>query len=411
MFGHGGGVMKRRYEALISDHFKSNRQMLFLMGPRQVGKTTTSREVAPVFGESLYLNWDNQEHRELVLAGPAAVAAGMGLDRLREQPPLLILDEIHRYGRWKTFLKGLFDSYPQELKILVTGSARLDIFKAGGDSLMGRYFPFRMHPLSVAELLGTGLNDDPILHQPQRIDDEAFEALVRFGGFPEPFLRQQQRFSNRWRRLRSQQLFREDLRDLTRVQELEVVENLAEILRRRSGQLTSYSSLARSVNASVDSIRRWLVTLESLYYCFAVRPWSRNIARALRKEPKYYLWDWSIVEDPGQRAENLVASALLKAVHWWTDRGVAEFGLYFVRDKQKREVDFVVTRDDRPWFLVEVKSSGAASLSPQLAYFQRQAGDAHAFQVGLDLPFVERDCFEVTKPVIVPARTLLAQLV
>ena len=403
--------MKRRYEAVISDHFNNNRQMLFLMGPRQVGKTTTSRESASSFNEHLYLNWDNQEHRELLLAGPAAVAGRIQLDRLREKTPLLILDEIHRYGRWKNFLKGLFDSYPEEIKILVTGSARLDIFKAGGDSLMGRYFPYRMHPLSVAELMGTGIREDPILHQPHRVDDDAFEALVQFGGFPEPFLRQEQRFSNRWRRLRSQQLFKEDLRDLTRINELDVVQSLAEILRRRSGQLTSYSSLARSVNASVDSIRRWVATLESLYYCFAVRPWSRNIARALRKEPKYYLWYWSIVGDSGQRAENLVASALLKAVHFWTDQGLGEFGLYFVRDKQKREVDFVVTREDRPWFLVEVKSSGAASLSPQLAYFQRQSGAAHAFQVALDLPFVDRNCFEEEKPVIVPARTFLAQMV
>ncbi len=403
--------MKRRYEAVISDHFNNNRQMLFLMGPRQVGKTTTSRESASSFDENLYLNWDNQEHRALVLAGPAAVAGRMQLERLREKTPLLILDEIHRYGRWKNFLKGLFDSYPEKVKILVTGSARLDIFKAGGDSLMGRYFPYRMHPLSVAELVDTGIREDPILCQPRRMDDGAFEALVRFGGFPEPFLRQEQRFSNRWRRLRSQQLFKEDLRDLTRINELDVVESLAEILRRRSGQLTSYSSLARSVNASVDSIRRWLTTLGSMYYCFAVRPWSRNIARALRKEPKYYLWDWSTVEDSGQRAENLVASALLKAVHFWTDQGLGEFGLYFVRDKQKREVDFVVTREDRPWFLVEVKSSGAASLSPQLAYFQRQSGAAHAFQVALDLPFVDRDCFEEEKPVIVPARTFLAQMV
>ncbi len=403
--------MKRRYEAVISDHFNNNRQMLFLMGPRQFGKTTTSRESATSFDENLYLNWDNQEHRALVLAGPAAVAGRMQLERLREKTPLLILDEIHRYGRWKNFLKGLFDSYPEKVKILVTGSARLDIFKAGGDSLMGRYFPYRMHPLSVAELVDTGIREDPILCQPRRMDDGAFEALVRFGGFPEPFLRQEQRFSNRWRRLRSQQLFKEDLRDLTRINELDVVESLAEILRRRSGQLTSYSSLARSVNASVDSIRRWLTTLGFLYYCFAVRPWSRNIARALRKEPKYYLWDWSTVEDSGQRAENLVASALLKAVHFWTDQGLGEFGLYFVRDKQKREVDFVVTREDRPWFLVEVKSSGAASLSPQLAYFQRQSGAAHAFQVALDLPFVDRDCFEEEKPVIVPARTFLAQMV
>jgi predicted AAA+ superfamily ATPase len=403
--------LKRRYERVIRDHFRQNRQMLLLMGPRQVGKTTTGRETATAFAEHLYLNWDNQEHRRLVLSGPDKVAERMQLDRLREEPPLLVLDEVHRYGRWKGFLKGLFDSYPEALRILVTGSARMDVFKAGGDSLMGRYFPYRMHPLSVAEISNPGLPEAPICSEPRRVDEAAFEALLRFGGFPEPFVRSEQRFYNRWRRLRSQQLFREDLRDLTRIQEIGVVESLAEVVRRRSGQLISLTSLAQAVNASVDSARRWLRTLEKLYYCFAVRPWSRNIARALRKEPKYYLWDWSLVEDPGQRTENLVASALLKAVHMWTDLGFGEFGLYFIRDKQKREVDFVVTREDSPWFLVEVKSSGGAALSPQLGYFQGQTGAAHAFQVALDLPFLERDCFEVAGPVVVPARTFLAQLV
>jgi predicted AAA+ superfamily ATPase len=385
--------------------------MMFLMGPRQVGKTTTARQSAVVFAHHSYLNWDNQRDRETILRGPDAVAEHAGLDRLHEEPPLLVLDEIHRHGRWKTFLKGLFDSYPSVVRILVTGSARLDVFKAGGDSLMGRYFPYRLHPLSVAELGDTSPRKDPINRTPPSIADGALEALLRFGGFPEPFLRQDERFFRRWRRLRSQQLFEEDLRDLTRIQELGQVQVLAELLRRRAGQLTSYASLARAVNASVDSVRRWLATLERLYYCFAVRPWSRNVARALRKEPKYFLWDWSPIDDPGARAENLVACALLKAVHFWTDHGLGEFALHFVRDKQKREVDFLVSRDDRAWFLVEVKTSGSSPLSASLACFQAQTGAEHAFQVALDLPSVERDCFEISTPIIVPARTFLAQLV
>jgi predicted AAA+ superfamily ATPase len=276
---------------------------------------------------------------------------------------------------------------------------------------MGRYFAYRMHPLSTAELTYGSLRDGLIEHQPRPVDGGQFEALLRFGGFPEPFLRQETRFWNRWRRLRSQQLFKEDLRDLTRIQELGQVETLAELIRLQVGQLTSYTSLATGVNASVDSIRRWTRTLEALYYCFPVRPWYRNVARALRKEPKYYLWDWSLVDTPGARVENFVASALLKAVHLWTDHGNGDFGLFFIRDKEKREVDFVVVRDGRPWFLVEVKSSGSKHLSPALKYFQNKTGARHAFQLAMDLPFIERDCFEHTTPIIVPARTLLAQLV
>ena len=194
------------------------------------------------------------------------------------------------------------------------------------------------------------------------------------------------------------------------VHQLGQVETLAELVRQQCGQLSSYSSFARAIGASVDSVRRWLGTLESLYFCYPLRPWHLNVARSLRKEPKYYLWDWSQAPDEGARAENLVASALLKAVHLWTDLGAGDFGLYFLRDKQQHEVDFVVVRDGQPWFLVEVKRSGSASLSPALARFQRQTGAPHAFQVALDLPYVERDCFAHSHPLIVPTQTFLAQL-
>jgi predicted AAA+ superfamily ATPase len=339
------------------------------------------------------------------------MAERMELDRLREEPPLLVLDEVHKHRRWKTFLKGFFDSYPDVARVLVTGSARLDLFQAGGESLMGRYFPYRHHPLSVAELLDTSLPDEPPRREPAVIDRDRFEALWRFGGFPEPLLRQDTRFYNRWRRLRSTQLFHEEFRDLTRIQELGQVEMLAELVRRRAGQLVSYSSLAGSIQASVDSVRRWLKALEALYYCFAVRPWYKNISRALRKEPKYFLWDWSQLEEPGARAENLVACALLKAVDFWTDYGFGEYGLHFVRDKQKHEVDFLVSHDGSPWLLVEVKLAASTQLSPNLTYFQAQSGARHALQVAFDAEPIERDCFSATRPMIVPARTFLAQLV
>jgi len=403
--------MKRIYDELILRHFGENRQMLFLMGPRQVGKTTTAEQGAGEFARHFYLNWDNQADRESILLGPDEVAGVMGLDQFREEPPLLVLDEVHKYRRWKNFMKGFFDTYADAARVLVTGSARLDVFQAGGDSLMGRYFPYRHHPLSVAELLDTSLPDEPLRREPGVIGRDRFEALWRFGGFPEPLLRQNTRFYNRWRRTRSMQLFHEEFRDLTRIQELGQVEMLAELVRRRAGQLISYTSLARSIQASVDSVRRWLKSLEMLYYCFAVRPWHKNISRALRKEPKYFLWDWSLAEDPGSRAENLVACALLKAVHFWTDYGFGNFGLHFIRDKQKHEVDFLVSRDDNPWLLVEVKLAASAKLSPNLSYFQAQSGARHALQVAFDTEPVERDCFEATRPVIVPAPTFLAQLV
>jgi len=399
------------YDAAIESHFGDARQMLFLSGPRQVGKTTSARHVAGALGDAVYLNWDNADHRRTILAGPDAIARAAGLDHLRDEPPTLVMDEIHKLQLWKDLLKGLFDTYGDRVRIVVTGSARMEVFRKGGDSLMGRYFPYRMHPLSVAELATPGLPNEPPRTDFAPVEDGTLDRLLRFSGYPEPFLRAEARFHTRWRRLRSQQLLREDVRDLTRVQELGRLEVLATLIRERAGQLVSYTSLANQIGVTIDTVRRWLEILGALYYCFPVRPWWRNVARALRKEPKYYLWDWSVLRDPGARYENLVASALLKAVHFWTDHGYGDFDLHFLRDKQKREVDFLVTRDNEPWFLVEAKATGRARLSPALAHFQDQLAAPHAFQVALDLPPIRRDCFTVNAPVIVPARTFLAQLV
>jgi len=403
--------IERTLTGVARGHLARERQMLFLTGPRQVGKTTCARMALGGHRERAYLSGDNADDRELLLQGPTALATRLGLDRLRDEPVACALDELHKYARWKDLLKGFFDTYERQVRLVVTGSARLDVFRSGGDSLMGRYFPYRLHPLSVAELVDPAPPEAAAPRPPRALDDEAFDALERFGGFPEPFVRGEQRFWNRWRRLRTEQLLREDLRDLTRIQEVAQVEVLAEVLRRQAGGLVSLTSLANAVAVSIDTVRRWIGTLEALYYCFSIRPWIRNVTRSLRKEPKLYLWDWSLVDDPGARAENQVAAALLKATQLWTDLGFGTFALHFLRDKEQREVDFLVSRDDQPWFLVEVKRTGGAPLSPHLARFQSQTGAPHAFQVAWDLPFVARDAFELTTPVIVPARTFLSQLV
>jgi predicted AAA+ superfamily ATPase len=321
-----------------------------------------------------------------------------------------VLDELHKRPAWKDWLKGLFDAWERQVHIVVSGSARLGIFRSGGDSLVGRYFPYRMHQLSLAELLQpaprTAAIGPPLA---DRLDE--LHALVRWGGFPEPLERASTRFWNRWRRARTMQLLRDDLRDLTRVHDVAQVQLLAEAVRRTVGTTTSYTWFARQVSASVDSARRWLEVLGALYHVFPVHPWYHNVPRSLRKEPKWYLWDWSHVPGSGPAAENLVACALLKAVHFWTDHGLGDYRLWFIRDKQKREVDFLVSRDGEPWFLVEVKTSGGASLSPALGIFQRVTGASHAFQVAMDLEPVSRDCFAETRPVIVPAATFLSQLV
>lgn len=403
-------VLKRIYEAVFEEHLAENRQMLFMVGPRQVGKTTTSLEVSEPYKHHFYFNWDSQSDRLKIVEGPDAIAEMMQLHTLRKTPPVVVFDELHKYGKWKTFLKGFFDKYSKYVHIIVTGSARLDVYKAGGDSLMGRYFPYRLHPFSVAEIVDPTLKKTEI-SDPKKISTLQFDHLLTYGGFPEPLLKHNSQFYTRWKRTRTQQLFEEDLRDLTRIQELGQMQILAEVLRHQVGQLTSYTELSKKVNVSIDTIRRWLEILKSFYYCYTIQPWTKNVVRSLLKEPKIYLWDWSFNTSIGARAENFIASHLLKAVHFWTDRGWGDYELYYVRDKEKREVDFLVAKNGTPWCLVEVKNSSQGSLSKSLFYFQEMLEVPFAVQVALDLDYVECSCFETSRPLLVPAKTFLSQLI
>jgi uncharacterized protein len=379
--------------------------MAFVAGPRQVGKTTTSRQFAT--GKS-YFSWDDPDHRRLILKGPATIADEAGTAQLRDRKPVIVFDELHKYARWKAFLKGFFDTYGERVQVIVTGSARLEVYRRGGDSLMGRYLSYRMHPLSVGELIRTDLPVREIA-EPDRLSDAQFGALWEHGGYPEPFLLRDITFTRRWRDLRRQQLVREDVRDMTRIQEIGQLEVLVELLLERSASHLVYSNLARDVNVSVDTIRRWIAALGALYFGFLVRPWYRNVGKSLRKEPKWYCLDWSSLDDRGQRLETLVACHLLKAVHTWQDLGLGTYELRYLRDKQKREADFVVIRNQKPWFIVEVELSDT-SLSPSLEHFQRQISAEHAFQAVLEIDPVKQSCFTRHDPCVVPLRTLLAQL-
>jgi uncharacterized protein len=393
----------RLYTAVLKDHLSRHRQMALVAGPRQVGKTTACRSIGDA-----YLNWDNADDRRQILRGPAALADRLHLDRLRGQLPVVVFDELHKHSKWKTLLKGFFDTYGDRTRVVVTGSSRLDVFRRGGDSLMGRYLLYRMHPWSVAESIRTSLPEREI-HAPADIPAAEWNALWEHGGFPEPFLRRDSRFSRRWRSLRRDQLSREDLRDLAHISDLGTMETLMQLLAERSADPLVYSNLAGEVQVSVDTAKRWVDLLARIHYGFLVRPWFKNVAKALRKEPKWFLRDWSGVDDEGARAETFVACHLLKAVEGWTDLGFGDFELRYLRDKQKREVDFLVVRDRKPWFLVEAKLSDT-HVSSSLAYYQQQTAASHAFQVVVNLPYEPADCFTVRRPVVVPARSFLSQL-
>ena len=399
-------AVPRIYDSLVVDHLANNRQMAFVSGPRQVGKTTSCRHQA-----NAYVNWDNLDDRDLILAGPSRIVEKFGLNRLAEAAPVVLFDELHKLPRWKEFLKGFFDAYADQARILVTGSSRLDIYRRGGDSLMGRYFPYRMHPFSVAETITQELpNAERILRPPRPANETDFAALWRYGGYPEPFLRRDARFSRRWQSLRLQQLVREDIRDLTQVQQLDQLQTMVRLLSSLSARQLVFSNLAKQVRVAADTVRRWVAALCDFHFGFTVRPWFENVSRSLRKEPKWYLRDWAAIKDEGSRAETFVACHLLKAVEGWTDLGLGVFDLGYLRDKEQREVDFLVVRDGKPWFLAEVKHRDG-SLSPALKRFQDQLQAPFAFQVVLEAEYVEADCFtRPGGPLIVPARTFLSQL-
>ncbi len=400
--------MQRLYTKIVEDHFSNNSQMLFLAGPRQVGKTTIAKEILSRYG-GFYLNWDNPEDRLTFLSTNKKIIDKLPSRTLEKAKPLIIFDEIHKYKDWKNRLKGFYDEVGKECNILVTGSATLDLYHKGGDSLMGRYFPYSIHPMSVNEILRPG-SEKSLMEAPQEISEEAYKNLFEFGGFPDPYIKASQTFARQWKRTRHKQLLREDIRDLGSIQDADQLELLVLLLKGQIGSQINYTNLANKIRVTDMTIRRWIELLKTTYYCYFLRPWSTNVPRSILKDPKVYLWDWSDIEDPGARFENFIASHLYKSIAYWNDSGKGDFGLFYVRDKAQREVDFLVTQNNKPWILVEAKIS-PQSLSPSLKYFEKEIKPSHVFQVVHDMHYVNHSCFETPYPLVVPARTFLSQLV
>jgi predicted AAA+ superfamily ATPase len=322
-----------------------HQKIILLTGPRQCGKTTLSKMLEPDYQ---YINYDLAEHRLLIKE--------KSWDR---QKTLVIFDELHKMENWKAWLKGIYDVEGLPPALLVTGSAKLNVFRKVGDSLAGRHFQFRLHPLDLKEALSFTALDR----------DECFERLMTVGGFPEPFLKGTQTFYNRWKRSHIDMIMREDLVTLSAVRDIQSIETLIELLRSRVGSPVSANSLAIDLQKSPNTINNWLKLLEDLYVIFKINPYHRNIARALLKQPKYYFYDNAMVQgDKGIRLENLVACALLKEIHRTQDVDGNDFDLNYIRNKDGQEIDFLVSRKNEPVKLIEVKWKDA-NLSPNFKKF------------------------------------------
>ncbi len=324
------------------------KKMVLLAGPRQAGKTTLAKEIAKEFSSSTYLNYDRLEDRKILLK-----------EAWLPSTELLIFDEIHKMPKWKNFLKGVYDTKPASQKILVTGSARLEVFKKVGDSLAGRYFLHRLMPLSPAEC--------EKVHASYTL-----ERFLERGGFPEPFLTENTTDANRWRLQYTDSLLREDVLDFENIQNLNAIRLVFEMLREKVGSPVSYTSLAEDIAISPNTVKKYIQILEALYVVFRVTPFSHNIARSLLKEPKIYFFDTGLVKgDSGAKFENLVASCLLKHVFARIDYEAENVSLHYLQTKDKQEVDFALVKDKTAQKIIEAKHADA-SIASSLRYFHEK---------------------------------------
>ena len=351
--------MKNRYLiSTINEICFPMHKMAFVSGPRQCGKTTLAKMILKFRKQGKYNNWDDTEFRRIWTKNPSSIVTGES-----KAVPLIIFDEIHKAKMWKRTLKGIYDGLNKPADIIVTGSARLNVYKKGSDSLLGRYYHFRLHPFSLAEIQKNKMIEPDVLINQiflkslkiKKSSIGIIESLFKYGGFPEPFLAQDERHARLWRRGRVEKVIREDLRDISRIPELSQIEMLTSLIPERVGSFLSRATLRETLEVSFDTIRRWLAYLKELYYIFELKPYTNSIVRTLKKEGKIYLWDYSEVEDAGARFENMAASHLLKFCHFWTDNGYDDFELFYLRNKEKEEIDFLICKNKKPWLPIEVK--------------------------------------------------------
>lgn len=333
-------------------------KMVFLGGARQVGKTTLAKHILRDKKSSHYLTWDDLADRKIILTNTIPTDA-----------ELVVLDEIHKYRLWRTIVKGYFDKHFPTSNILVTGSARLDHFRKGGDSLVGRYHYLRLHPFTLPEMSS-------------QCEADHLPVLLKFGGFPEPLFKQSTRHLKRWQRERVSRVVTQDLSDLESVKDTSQIELLCELLYDRIASPLSIKSLSEDLSVSPHTVSHWIEILESLYFCHRISPYGTNRARAVKKTQKLYLWDWSQCTNAGAVFENLVAAHLLKYCHFHEDYHGDKMELRYLKDIDGKELDFVVIKNAKPLFALECKT-GEKQLQKSAAFFQDKFKIPKAYQVHL----------------------------
>jgi len=396
--------LERYLQNQIQTDALADGKIAFINGPRQVGKTTMAESLLSDLKQSShYYTWDDDEFRKAWIKGPKDL-----LSRLKPGSTV-VFDEVHKDRKWKSKIKGLYDIFKNDLCFIVTGSARLDFYRKSGDSLQGRCFPYRMHPISVGET-------NRVKPPPETSWEEnhahsfPWKDLLQYGGFPEPFFSQNAEKIRRWQRLYRERMIREDLRDLQEVRDVRLVESLALLLQERVASQLSYESIREDLSTSFESIKRWIDLLEALYFCYRIKPYSKDLNQSLKKEPKLFLYDWSLVSNEGARFENMVAGHLLKSCHAWTDCAMGEFDLHYIRDKQKREVDLFVAKNGKPFALIEVKSNQSTP-TPSLLHYQKVLKPKFCIQVVKEEKKERRSSLQYPDVQVISAERFLGSLV
>jgi uncharacterized protein len=365
--------MKRYLSKYIKSDLKD--KMVFLWWPRQVGKTTLSKKIAKKdYNEYTYLNWDNISDKKDILR-----------TIYKWWSEIIIFDEIHKYKNWKNFLKWEFDKNKEKYDFLVIWSARLDIYQKWWDSLLWRYYYFRLHPLSLAEVIWINNNfeNNLDLNFSEKFFNKALDRLRDFWWFPEVFKKEDKRFLKRWIIDRKTRLIKEDIRDLSNVRDISSIELLWVLLPDRVASLFSINSLVEDLWVTHKTVSNWVNILENIYYIYRIYPYNSSLIKSIKKEPKLFLWDWSELKDKWAKNENLVASHLLKYTHFLRDIYWYDTRLSFVHDREWREVDLAVIVDDKLEILIEVKSK-YKKIPNNLKYFTRKMSPKHSFLVVFD---------------------------
>jgi predicted AAA+ superfamily ATPase len=405
-------MIDRELYIKIWKELSRDKSMVFVVGPRQSGKTTLAHIIGRSFTNSLYFNWDIAGQRTRLIENPNFFES---VDRKDSSPPLIVFDEIHKYRKWKSYLKGVYDQFHDQYQFLVSGSGRLDIYQKGGDSLAGRYLQMHLWPLTVAELGRRNHAFEDFRRNPVRLAmerrkelKETWMQLSSLSGFPDPYLSGRMTSYRRWSSTYSLRIIREDIRDLTGIKSVGDVETLYLLMPSRVGSPLSIPSLSRDLRVSYNSISSWLAVFQRFFLVFSIAPWTRRIARAVHKERKVYLFDAPLIREPAARFENMVALELWRAVTSWNDLGYGSFSLHFIRNKERQEVDFLLAEDNEPLLLVEAKMSDP-SPSPALKKFQRALG-VPAVQLTMEGEGFKKFMNEGRSIVVTPAYLWLSTL-